>query len=62
MARPQVAESLDEVEVILGNTDMEGINPNIITHQLSILLDTKPIQQEKRTFAPEWLPRKSANC
>lgn len=32
---------------------MEGINLKIIAHQLSILPDAKPIQQKRRTFAPE---------
>lgn len=33
--------------------DIEEIDPNMITHQLSILTDATPIRQKKRTFAPE---------
>lgn len=35
------------------HSDIEGIHSKIITHQLSIVLETKPIQQKRRTFAPK---------
>lgn len=35
------------------HSNMEGINPNIIVHQLSILPNVKPIRQKRRTFSPK---------
>lgn len=85
MARPQVVESVGEIEVTPRKTvcisvaltvtlrdslvnflakhhtafawshsDVEGIDPEIIAHQLSILLDAKPIWQKRRNFAPKY--------
>ena len=33
--------------------DMPGIDPSYMTHKLNVNPDRKPIQQNKRTFAPE---------
>lgn len=35
------------------HSDMEGIDLEIIAHQLSILPDAEPIWQKRRNFAPE---------
>lgn len=34
-------------------SDMPGINPEVITHKLNILLGAKPVKQKKRVFGKE---------
>ena len=33
--------------------DMQGIDPNVITHHLNVCSSSKPVRQKKRVFAPE---------
>ncbi|KAL0458756.1 UNVERIFIED_CONTAM: hypothetical protein Slati_0502800 [Sesamum latifolium] len=63
-AKVQPAEELLNIEIIPGNPDkttyiawtpqdLEGIDPQVITHHLNIDPNCKPVKQKKRYFGPE---------